>query len=309
MRHVFDPLKQLYLDARILWHFRELNPASVTLPPYGHRVFVDPRDRRARKMLLADTIRGKYRRNRDFWLRATERFAPDLAIDVGVNFGEVLFLPQYGQRTRIIGVEANPILHNYLEQSRQHHPGGDRIELYQAIAAGESGPAIPFHVDQDWSGGSTAAAGVTARRGEHLRTEMVATVSIDDLVARQESISGQRVLFKIDVEGYEPLVFSGMGQTLRTAASVLGFIEFDVALLIEAGVDASEFWDQLQGQFEVWMFTGPRGAMRVNRENLQQAAAHFGRKNLHTDLVLARHVSRDVMASLMEPWTTQRRAA
>ncbi len=309
MRHVFDPLKQLYLDARILWHFKELHPDRVALPPYGHRVFVDPRDRRARKMLLADTIRGKYRRNRDFWLRAVERFAPDLALDVGVNFGEVLFLPRYGERTRIIGVEANPILHQYLEQSRAAHPSAARIELYQAIAAGQSGPAIPFHIDEDWSGGSTAAEGATARRGDHLRTEMVATVSIDDLVSRQGTAEDQKLLFKIDVEGYEPMVFSGMEETLRSASSALGFIEFDVALLLEAGVDAAKFWGELQEQFDLWMFTGPRGAVRVEGASLAKAATQFGRKNLHTDLVLARNVPDGVMASLMEPWVVQRRAA
>jgi hypothetical protein len=54
---------------------------------------------------------------------------PQVTLDVGVNCGECLFSANYSDQTRSFGVEANPQLIPYIEQSRADHPSRNRMEI------------------------------------------------------------------------------------------------------------------------------------------------------------------------------------
>jgi hypothetical protein len=50
---------------------------------------------------------------------------------------------------------------------------------------------------------------------------------------------------KIDAEGAEPLIWRGMGKTLRRNRRIRVFMEFAPSLLLRAGSDPAEFLEQL----------------------------------------------------------------
>jgi FkbM family methyltransferase len=309
MSSLFHKIKQKYLDARILLSYGQLNPDWVALPPYGHLVSINPRDNRARKNLLADTIRGKYRQNRDFWERACRMLSPDWAIDVGVNFGECLFLPRYSAHTNVLGIEANPELMKYLMASREKHPQAGQIDIQFGVAANESGKEVEFFINERWSGSSTVAIPTDCIGTSPYRAVRVPTLCIDELIEKKKPITDVTMVFKIDVEGYESHVMSGMSQVLAACKSALGFIEFDPTLLARAGIDAVQYFAALQNQFEVWMFTSPREIVLTDRFTLTQSTLNTGRKRMHTDLVLRHCVPDTLFKNLVSPWIQQTKAS
>lgn len=302
MSPFFNKIKQAYLDARILLSYGQLNPDWVSLPPHGHMVSINPRDNRARKNLLADTIRGKYRQNRDFWERACRMLSPDWALDVGVNFGECLFLPCYAEHTNVLGIEANPELARFLRASCEKHPQSGQIDMQFGVATNESGKEVEFFINELWSGSSTVALPTDHNGTNPYRAVRMPTLCIDELIEQKKPITDGTVVFKIDVEGYESHVLAGMTQTLSTSRWALGFIEFDPIHLKNAGVDAGEFFNELQQQFEVWMFTSPRRIVSTHNIEFKELARRSGHKNLHTDLILSGGVPQGLLQQVLGPW-------
>jgi len=167
---------------------------------------------------------------------------PEAVIDVGANYGEFLFLPTYSPSARVIGIEANPSLLPYLERSCSLHPNCGQIELYSALAGPVSEGSVDFYVDQRWSGRSSALLHKTIREPERTRVQRLA---VDSLFAA----TGQPrcLLFKIDVEGYEPEVLAGMTDVLSASERALGILECNDQLLKELGTSRAAFLSELRG--------------------------------------------------------------
>ena len=105
-------------------------PRPTRVRPRGgaSKICINPDDAMARKKLVHDTLRNKMRFHRTFWKQMCETTGCDLALDVGVNYGECLFTPTYQTSTTVIGYEANPQIDPYLEESKTLHPQGNQIK-------------------------------------------------------------------------------------------------------------------------------------------------------------------------------------
>jgi FkbM family methyltransferase len=233
------PLRDAVHDLRLLRMYKRFRPDRFALAGSDHTIFVDPEEPRGRALLLG---RGAGQPAvKKVWCWALDTLDPDAVIDVGANYGEFLFLPTYSPGARVIGIEANPTLLPYLERSRSTHPNRSQIELHSALAGRASEGCADFYLDRRWSGRSSALLHETIRAP--LRTS-VPRLAIDSLFAVEER--PLRLVFKIDVEGYEPEVFAGMTNMLNATEEAIGILECNEQFLRRLGTSRAAFLRNLR---------------------------------------------------------------
>ncbi len=245
-------LKSIWMSPRAVLKWgtpwpRRVQPEGCEIP-----LAIDPHDRRARKRLIFDTLKRKTHRNRVFWNQASMQLKPDAALDVGANYGECVFAPRYDEATRVFGFEANPDLLPYLNESLASHPARNRISLHSGFVGSQHGGDADFHIDTEWSGMSGGAQAVNDP-GRY-RTIRVPMLSVDG-VLREAGCSPRSLLFKIDVEGFEPKVLEGMAVTLDGSQWCVGFVELDQLSAEAAGVDLPAYFESLKHRFHTHAFT------------------------------------------------------
>ena len=233
------PLRRAVHELRLLRIYKRLRPDRLALAGSDHTIFVDRREPRGRALLLG---RGAGQPAvKKVWCWAVRTLDPEAVIDIGANYGEFLFLPTYSPSARVIGIEANPSLLPYLERSCSLHPNCGQIELYSALAGPVSEGSADFYVDKRWSGRSSALLHKTIREPERTSVQRLA---VDSLFAA----TGQPrcLLFKIDVEGYEPEVLGGMTDMLSASERALGILECNDQLLKKLGTSRAAFLSELR---------------------------------------------------------------
>lgn len=242
------------LAPALLRQYGTLRPERVHLPRSRHSVYIDTGDRRAIKRILLDAVRGRYPVNRRFWVDFVETLEPETALDVGANYGECVFATDYTDATRVFAFEANPALQPHLRRSREAHPCADRIELVNALVDEHRKGAVPFFVNTRWSGGSTAVRQL-AEDIPGSREVRVETVSIDAVL--DEAIkSTSTLVFKIDIEGYEPHALKGMGRLLDAVKTAVGFVEVDLRFLEKSGWTPQAYDEAVLNRFRLFVATG-----------------------------------------------------
>lgn len=301
LRKWFKTVKQLAQSQLVRWRYGTYAPESVRLPGSPHPLFVDPLDPRAYKILVIAPLFGRVPRNLPFWREGCTRLGPSLALDIGMNFGECLFSPDYPEAMELHGFEANPRLRPYIQKSAKAHPARRQMSLHYALVAAAPGADAEFFIDRRWSGGSTAVPGLHPEDADRYEAIRVPVTSIDERLAKTKSLRpGRTLFFKIDVEGYEFHVLRGMQNTLASPRWALGLVEFDTRLLERAGVDLQEYWQFLQERFEVFAFARKGQARRVR--DWSDLAAMFRRPQLHTDLLLLRGEVDDALEQFLANW-------
>lgn len=276
---------------RILMRYGTLNPEVVRIPHAVGRFHINPHDGRARRKLIFDAIRNRYSINRRFWNDFIAAVRPDLALDIGTNYGECIFSPGYPGNTTAIAFEANPELVGYLEKSRRDHPSMNQIEVINALVGKEPSGQRDFYINETQSGRSTAVAAITENSASH-RIIKVDTVSVDSCV-NDRNITAGSVVFKIDVEGYEPHVLLGMKNTIGKAKTAVGFVEYDTGYLHKSGWTAQQYQEQALDGFDLYVPI-KQGLQKFTRiESLsdysEQASKHLKRgRDLHFDLILVK---------------------
>jgi len=272
------------LAPALLRQYGTLKPERVRLPRSRHAVYIDTGDRRAMKRILLDAVRGRYPINRRFWVDFVQTVGPDLALDVGANYGECVFATEYSEPTRVYAFEANPALQPYLRRSREEHPSADRIELVNALVDERPRGEVPFFVNTQWSGGSTAvqevAEGIAGRR-----EVQVETVSIDSVL---DEIIGQidTLVFKMDIEGYEPFALRGMERLLDSVETAVGFVEVDLRFLEKSGWTPEAYDEAVLDGFRLFV---PDGESETRFREIPSLSAHVRfDSQLHFDLLLVK---------------------
>lgn len=295
------------LAPKVLWRYRTLSPSWVTLPHAPVMINIDPIDSRARKKLIYEPIRNRYPVNRQFWVDFCRTVNPDVAIDVGANYGECVFSVIYPADCVALAVEANPKLAGHLRMTREQHPACDQIEVVEAIAGDRVQESTHFYINENWSGGSSAVASVVGD-DPAVREIKQRSTSIDVELSRL-GVKASRIVFKIDVEGYEPNVLMGMLKSVSLASLAIGFVEIDRQFLEQAGWGLERYQEEVLDHFDLY---APIGRDPKALSHISDLRGHFedrherGLKS-HFDLLLVKgeldtcHIPEGWVISQLEP--------
>ncbi len=230
-------VKKVRRHVALLRQTGRLHPDHIALAASGHTIYVDRDDPRGWGIIWG-LGRGHQPALIDLWMRAVTAAQPDLVIDVGANYGEMLLSPRYGREARVLAIEANPKVAAILSRSISLHPDADRIELHEVLASDTDGGTAVLRIDPQWSG----SAGVTLK-GTGLIEVEVPVRRIDAITAGVDP--GVKLLLKIDAEGWEGPVLTGLRGLTDRAASVVALIEFDPSHLERAGFDPASVFAQI----------------------------------------------------------------
>jgi FkbM family methyltransferase len=214
----------------------------------GHRVvfigrgtmFVNPHDNRAR--LLLDSSGVSQPGVTKAWRSAVRDLTPDLVLDVGANYGEIVLSTTYPKAAAIYVLEPNQMLFQYLTRSSRTHRNAAQFQISNTIASDRCGKAV-FYVDEKWSGtsstlGPSPDAPYKGPGDQTYRVEHVTATTLDALL--QPLFASARpprsAAIKIDVEGVESEVLKGAAFSLRALDRVALLVEFNQEI---AGVSAT----------------------------------------------------------------------
>jgi FkbM family methyltransferase len=279
--------REIKLAPKVYRTYGTLYPEWVAIPECGISICINPRERRARKKILFDFIRGKTSRNRQFWIDFVRHMNPDVALDIGTNYGECLFSVEYSNTTRAIGIEANPSLIPILENTSSRHPSSEKILIKNMLASDADACEMELFVDEDWSGTSTAVKAIAEQTEKPSKSVLVKSQRIDDLL-KELGLSPKMLLFKLDVEGYEPNVLLGMQEALEKAKHIIGFIEIDSDFLEKAGWTIKEYSNSILNVFDIYLPSPNQKNALIKVENLPDYIQANGIKKLHTDIFITK---------------------
>lgn len=273
---------RLLIDFGLLLKYKTLKsdklPNKIVLPS-STKIYVNSNENRGRALLIS----GGVTQNRlfHFWNRSVEAYLPELIIDVGVNYGECIFSAIYPEHAKIVGIEANHRLFQYINKSKENHPNKGQMTIINALASDKNEVQKEFYIDQHWSGTSSATYIPSHNMIEKVP---VSAITIDSLF--EQKLSYGRVLFKVDVEGYEAFVLKGMTELLKKCDSSIGFIEFNSEYTERSGIAADEFFAYLQKNFTVYIYTDDETVIKANLINYEDLQMIFDTTYIHTDLIL-----------------------
>lgn len=247
--------KRLLLAPKIIGRYGKLYPDEVVLPHGGNRVHINPKDTRADKKLVMDTVRNRASTPMWFWRDHIEALAPEACLDIGANYGECFAFARY-PKTRCLVVEANPTLIPHLTRTREMHPDAGNIAIGHFVAGDRAGREASFFFDPNWTGGGNAIGG-----GGGMREMKVPTGTIDGFLADNQVPETASLVIKMDVEGYEGKVLSGF-KGLFGPRKVAGIMEFDTHMLSNAGTDPQELFETLGRHFSLFATFRHRKTLR-----------------------------------------------
>ena len=292
-------VKRAYLKPLTMLRYGTLRPRRAKLCGSDHWIYIDPQDPCAIKKMVEEPLRGKVSDNLAFWRDFNRHLQPDLLVDVGLNYGECAYGTDYAANAVLHGFEANPRLIPYLEESRRHHPAADRITLHHCLVSDAAADDVPFLVNPDWSGSSSAVLPINDRP-QSLEFKLPAR-TLDSFIPA-ESAFGKSLLFKMDIEGYEARALRGFVETLARVGRSVGIIEFNARFLVWAYDSPEEFLGWLRQRFHIYRLSDAK------RRQLTEVGGFETLSNLrgdgprvHTDLVL---VGKQSAAGWLAPgWT------
>ena len=271
-------------DLRVKHRYGTLTPSAIQLPGCDYMLEIDVQDKRARKILVRDGIRGKLTKAARLWRELNNSFGPETLVDVGLNYGECLMGTTYPKAAGLFGFEANPRVFECASRSKLNHPNQAQLNLFNILIAEAAGPEQSLYVDPTWSGTATAIAGLI--RSQTVTEYKIAVNSLDHLIP-EAAVTGKRLLFKVDIEGYEPKALQGVAKSIGLASEVVGLIEFDTRFLGKANTNPNEFLADLDTVFNIFS-CGDR--KQVKLQSVHSIAdlppAGKGSDRQHTDLLL-----------------------
>ena len=236
----------------VRWYFllqlslneKKILPNRIKLDYSGNLLFADPFEARGLALLKGKATGQPFIKK--FWRIAVQLFKPEVALDVGANYGEVFLDANYPKQTeKIIGVEANPYLIKYLNKSKKANQEKDKIIIVNGLASGENTADNRFFIDKAFSGRSTALENNFVKKSKEVS---VNSYRMDDLILNM-NLSVKNLVFKIDVEGFEPFVIEGMTRLMESDINLIGCIEFNLTSLEKNKINVDNYLNQINQYF------------------------------------------------------------
>ncbi|MFZ1790750.1 MAG: FkbM family methyltransferase [Saprospiraceae bacterium] len=247
----------------------------------GLRLFADWNEPRGRSLIIGGA-KGQPS-IKQFWKKAGELILPDVFLDVGANYGEVMFSTNYHQNTKlIIGVEANSSLIKFLNKTLDANPYKEKVILLNKLASDSTGQIERFFIDKKSSGRSTALENNFVKDVIEVNVE---SIRLDDFILAHLS-SIQSMVFKIDVEGFEPYVLRGLEKLIQKRIKMIGCIEINLVSLKNNNCELGFYFKFLNDHFNVGIFHND-GRLEllayINEDVLRKKVKN---KHVETDLIL-----------------------
>jgi FkbM family methyltransferase len=146
-------------------------------------------------------------------LDVCERLQPDLFVDIGAHCGVYSnILLSRNKSLRGIAFEPDERTFNFLRENASLNNLSDRIDLYPA-AVGAKRDVVYFIAAPDSNTGWSYVSSL--RQSE--RDRAVEVLALDDML----SVSGKKLVMKIDVENYELEALRGMSRLLECNSGVV----------------------------------------------------------------------------------------
>lgn len=236
----------------VRWYFllqlslkeKKILPNRIKLDYSGNLLFADPFEARGLALLKGKATGQPFIKK--FWRTALDLFQPEVALDVGANYGEVFLDANYPEQTKkVIGVEANPFLIKYLQKGKKAHRVNEKILVVNGLASGENTEDNRFFIDKAFSGRSTALENNFVKKSKEVS---VNSYRMDDLILNM-NLSVKNLVFKIDVEGFEPFVIEGMTRLMDSDINLIGCIEFNLTSLEKNGIDTEDYLHRINQHF------------------------------------------------------------
>jgi FkbM family methyltransferase len=217
----------------------------------------------------------------NFWRRIVEKLEPNIILDIGLNYGEILFSANYCRDALIYGVEPNKELKPYIEQSLKNHLNKDQMKIIYKLASDQNLFSQDFFVDKERSGNSSI---YQLEHREQIKKK-IGSIKIDDLF-KLKSIENQIVIFKIDVEGNEWKVLEGMKDILKRCHTFAGCIEFNIDFLKKVNVNVEEFINYLNENFNIFIPGEENNLIKFPQLNIHLLSAYYSIDTKCNDLIL-----------------------
>ena len=214
----------------------------------------------------------------------------DVFVDVGANIGyySLLAAQCVGPAGRVVAVEASPPVFADLQRHVDHNGVGDRVRAEHKAAAAETGTLSIFS-------GPVHNVGASTTLGKHCAESVESIVEAQPLwnLLGEDEVGSIR-LIKIDVEGAEPDVVTGMiGLIPRLPADAEVILELSPKWWSDSGLrpmdvlrpftDAGFCIYEMRNNYSAWRYLWPNDvtdATRVRRDLTERVT--------RLDLVLSR---------------------
>lgn len=240
----FPGLLQLLRVLKLSWQTRTFIPRKVLLSYSSNLLFANPFESRG-FALLKNKGRGQPYIKK-FWRIAVSLFNPQLVLDIGANYGEIFLDTHYPNSIKkIVAFEANPLLSKYLLSSKNAHPLSQKIELVNGLVAKQNKENVTFFIDKFSSGRSTALKNNFVKS---VKMVSVNSYRLDDYL-KDDMLLCESLVFKIDVEGFEPFVLDGMTGILNSKSNLIGCLEFNLTSLRKNDIDIDQYLVKLNSYF------------------------------------------------------------
>jgi FkbM family methyltransferase len=198
---------------------------------WGAKVLVDTNDTGLTPWLLLD---GLWETHVTGWLERTLR-PGQVFVDIGANVGYFTLLGArlVGEHGRVVAVEAHPRLAELLQRNVVMNGMYPYVKTWHRAAWSEA-TTLKFHLRLHYAGNSSVGSPGQEwldSFGDQEETVEVQAVALDDLLEDLPRVD----VMKVDVEGAEVRVFTGLERTLRANPAIIIMFEWSPGQLAGVG--------------------------------------------------------------------------
>ena len=101
------------------------------------------------------------------------------------------------------------------------------------------------------------------------------------------------MVFKIDVEGFEPWVLVGMKELIAKSECMISIIEFNPKLILLSGWSPQAFLNDLKVKFEIYALHQIDGSIRLMDNGFEQIEKIIGSQKFEINLLLVKKCNKN----------------
>jgi len=167
----------------------------------GRTLFVDPQDRRGRRLI--DSAGDANPHSMTMWRDLLLTRPWDLVVDVGANYGEMLLGAHLPKNAEVVAFEPNENVLPHLRRSVT--AAGLPVEVRTSAVSDHRGHGVLLQ-DRDWSGMSHLSTEPSADASHSLAEQVCSTTTLDHEFFGS---AHRTACIKIDIEGHEEPAIAG----------------------------------------------------------------------------------------------------